>query len=134
MERFEIEDLVLRWLSIISSGNVALFDEILSQDVCDRSGASPGYGTETFKLRARAVRDAFSDIETALDELVIEGSRLAWRWSVNATHTASFAGVAATGKRVTLRGANFQRIESRRIVEHFTLADTFGLLASLRAP
>ena len=134
MERPQIEDLLLRWLSIIQTGNVALFDDILSEYVCDHSSAAPAYGTQTFKLRARSVHDAFSDLETALEALVVEGDRIAWRWSINATHTAPFAGIAATGKRVTLRGVNFQRLENGRIVEHFTLADTFGLLTSLRAP
>lgn len=124
----------MRWLSGIRTGNVAVFDEILDQGVCDQSGSTPTYGAESFKRRARAVHEAFSDIETTLDDLVTEDPRIAWRWSLTGTHTATFAGVAATGKRVTLRGVNFQRIEGERVTLHFTLADTLGLLESLRGP
>lgn len=134
MERSEIEALVRRWLSIVSSGNVALFDEILNENVVDQSGPTPEHGPEPFKRRALALRAAFTDLDARLDELVVEDARIAWRWSVLGTHVASFGGVAATGKRVSLRGVNFQRIAGGRVVEHFTLADTAGLLAALRAP
>jgi steroid delta-isomerase-like uncharacterized protein len=133
MERSELEALVRRWLSIVASGNVALFDENLNENVVDRSGSAPEYGSEPFKRRALAVSDAFSNLEATLDELVVEGTRLAWSWSVRGTHVASFGGVAATGKRVTLRGVNFQRVADGRIVEHVTLADSAGLMAALQA-
>jgi steroid delta-isomerase-like uncharacterized protein len=132
MERSEIEGLVARWLDIVESGNVALFDEILSENVVDHSGATPELGPETFKRRALALRGAFWNLEATLDELIVERTRIAWRWRVEGTHGGSFGGVAATGKRVTMRGVNFQRLEQGRVVEHFTLADTAGLLALLR--
>jgi predicted ester cyclase len=135
MKRSDIEALVERWLDIVRTGNVTLFEEILSENVRDDSAAVPSYGVETFKLRALALHRAFSDLQTSLDELVVDvqNSRIAWRWSVHATHTGEFAGIAATGRRITLRGVNIQRIESKRIVEHFSIADTSALLASLRA-
>jgi steroid delta-isomerase-like uncharacterized protein len=132
MERSEIEGLVKRWLSIVESGNVALFDEILNENVADQSGATEVFGPETFKRRALAMREAFSDLEATLDALVVEGTRIAWRWSVQGTHSGAFGGIAATGKRVKMRGVNLQRLEQGRVVEHFTLADTAGLLALLR--
>jgi predicted ester cyclase len=41
--------------------------------------------------------------------------------------------VAPTGRRVTLRGVNFQRLEREKVVEHWTLLDVFGAMQSLRA-
>lgn len=131
MERNAIEDLVRSWLNeAIRNGNVAIFDELLAEGVCDTSGGSRAFGSASFKQRALAVHGAFSSIEVALEELVIEGDRLAWRWSLTGTHTGAFAGVAATGRRVTLRGVNFQRVAGGRVAEHWTLADLAGLRLS----
>jgi predicted ester cyclase len=133
MERRTIEDLVARWLDgAIRDGNIAIFDDLLIEDVRDLSGPMPTCGREPFRRRASAVHAAFSDIQTTLDGLVVELPCIAWRWSVVGTHRASFAGVAATGRRVTLRGVNFQRLEAGRIVEHWTLADLHGLGEALR--
>ena len=128
MERHAIQLLVERWLTeAIRDGNVAVFDQLLTENVCDNSGATKTNGRESFKGRAAAVHAAFSSIEVALDELVVEGDRVAWRWSLSGTHIGAFAGIAATGRRVTLRGVNFQRLESGRVAEHWTLADSSGL-------
>jgi len=130
MERHAIEQLIWRWLSEgIRDGNAAIFDELLAENVCDQSGGGKAFGSETFKLRARAVHAAFADIEVAVDELVVDGPRIAWRWSLSGTHIGAFAAVAATHRRVTLRGVNFQRVEGGpvRVIEHWTLADLAGL-------
>ncbi|HXK20599.1 MAG TPA: ester cyclase [Polyangiaceae bacterium] len=131
MERNAIEELVRRWLNeAIRDGNVAIFDELLAEGVCDSSGGTKVFGSAPFKRRAQAVHSAFSSIEVAVEELVIDANRAAWRWSLTGTHTGAFAGVAATGRRVTLRGVNFQRFEAGRVAEHWTLADLAGLKLS----
>jgi predicted ester cyclase len=137
MERPAIERLIARWLDeAIRAGNVAVFDELLLENVCDHTSGRKAFGREPFKSRARAVHAALSSIEVAVDELVVDGARIAWRWSVSGTHTGAFAGVAgagvATGRRVTLRGVNFQRLEAGRVAEHWTLADLAGLAAAPR--
>jgi predicted ester cyclase len=131
VERDEIRRLLDRWLNeAVVAGNVAIFDQLLSSDVLDL-GAANARGSAPFKQRALAVHSAFSELSASLDELLVDGERIAWRWSVEGTHTGTFGGVAPTGRRVTLRGANFQRLAGGRIVEHWTLADTFGLLQEL---
>ncbi len=133
MERRAIEALLQRWLNAgIRAGNVEVFDELLLESVRDRSAGQVTYGSEPFKRRARAVYEAFSNIEARVDELLIDGDQIAWRWSVTGTHTGAFAGFAATGRRVTLQGVNLQRLEGARVAEHWTLADTFGLAQALR--
>jgi predicted ester cyclase len=90
-------------------------------------------GVASFKARAGAVRTAFADIEIRVDDLVVEGDAIAWRWTLTGTHVGTFAGVAATGRRVSLRGVNFQRIEGDRVAEHWTLVDVFGATQALRS-
>jgi steroid delta-isomerase-like uncharacterized protein len=133
MDRHDIERLVERWTKAIAGGQLDTFDEILSSDVCDRSGPGEVRGVETFKLRAAAVRAAFSEIDLRVEDLVVDGSTIAWRWALTGTHVGPFAGVAATGRRVTLRGVNFQRLAGDRVTEHWTLADVFGATQALRS-
>ncbi len=133
MERRAIETLLRRWLEDgIRAGNTAIFDELLLAGVCDRSAEQVTHGSEPFKRRARAVHDAFSNIEAQVDELLVDGDRIAWRWSLTGTHTGAFSGFAPTGRRVTLTGVNFQRLQAGLVAEHWTLADMFGLAQALR--
>jgi predicted ester cyclase len=132
LQRDEIRRLLDRWLNeAVVAGNVEIFDQLLSSDVLDL-GADNTRGSASFKQRTLAIHAAFSELSASLDELLVDGERIAWRWSLEATHAGTFCGIAATGRRVTLRGVNFQRLAGGRIVEHWTLADTFGLLQQLR--
>ena len=121
MERGAIQELVRRWLQdAIGGRKLEVFDELLSVD------------SAPFKQRAAAIHAAFSDLQTSVDELLIDGDNIAWRWSVSGTHVGDFGGVAPTGRRVTLQGVNFQRLEGGRVAQHWTLADTAGVLQQLR--
>jgi steroid delta-isomerase-like uncharacterized protein len=133
MDRSDIENLVQRWTQeAIAQGRLEAFDELLAEDVVDRSAAAPVHGVESFKARTGAVRAAFAEIELRVDDLVVDGDAIAWRWTLTGTHVGTFAGVAPTGRRATLRGANFQRLAGNRVVEHWTLVDVFGALQTLR--
>jgi predicted ester cyclase len=110
-----------------------VFDELLALDVVDRSGPAPTVGVESFKVRAAAVRAAFSDIQIVVDDLLVDGDAIAWRWTLTGSHVGPFAGLAATGRYATLRGVNFQRLHGDRVGEHWTLVNVFGALQVLRA-
>jgi steroid delta-isomerase-like uncharacterized protein len=126
--------MVRRWTeNAIAEGNFDVFDELLSDDVVDRSGPAPTAGVETFKARAGAIRSAFADIKIVVDDLLLDGDAVAWRWTLTGTHVGSFAGLAPTGRRATVRGVNFQRLKGSRVVEHWTMVDIFGTLQGLRS-
>ncbi len=108
-------------------GAFDVFDDLLARDVVDRSGATPSVGVETFKVRAwpRFALPSPS-IQMAIDDLIVDGEALAWRWSLTGTHVGPFAGMAPTGRQDQLRGVNFQRLRGREgHAEHWTLADVF---------
>jgi predicted ester cyclase len=133
MERADIERLVRRWTTeAIAEGRLEAFDDLLAPGAIDRSGPSSAVGVESFKARAAAVRDAFADIQIVIDDLVVDGDSIAWRWTLTGTHAGPFAGQAPTGRRVALRGVNFQRLRDCRVAEHWTLVDVFGAIQSLR--
>jgi steroid delta-isomerase-like uncharacterized protein len=132
MDRRGIEGLVQRWTTAIAEGHLDAFDGLLAPAAVDRSGSRPISGAESFKTRAATVRAAFADIEIQVEDLLVDGDAIAWRWVLTGTHVGSFAGLPPTGRRATLRGVNFQRLEGDRVAEHWTLVDVFGAIAALR--
>ncbi len=133
MNRQEIGKLVQRWTEAIADGRLDVFDELLAHDVVDRSGPAPMSGVESFKARRGAVLAAFADVEVMIDDLIVEGHAIAWRWTLSGTHVGPFAGVEPTGRRVTLRGVNFPRLKDDRVIEHWTMVDLFGAMQAMRS-
>ncbi len=133
MNRPQIQELVARWATeAVAAGREEVWDEVLADDVIDRSGGAESRGREWFKMRARAVQAAFGDRSVSVDDLFVDGDRIAWRWTLTGTHVGPFLETPPTGKRVTLRGVNFQRVRDGAVVEHWTLADLAGLTRQLR--
>jgi predicted ester cyclase len=134
VNRTDVEKLVRCWIQdAIAEGRFGVFDDLLASDVVDRSGPVPTVGVESFKMRAAAVRSAFADIQIAVDDLLVDGDAIVWRWTLTGTHVGSFAGLAPTGRRATLRGVNFQRLRGERVAEHWTLVHVFGTMQTLRS-
>ncbi len=131
MTPLEIRAFVVRWLSAVTTGNHNEFSDLIADQVLDlNSGAKTS--ASAFEARARAVRDAFGELQPELEELLLDGDRIAWRWRISGVHRAPFLGQPASGQRVTLRGVNFQRLANGRVIEHYTLIDTQQALSEMR--
>ena len=114
MNKPMIEALVQRWIHAVTVGPPEAFDPLLTEDVVDESAASPSQGSETFKVRAEAVRKAMSGLSLSVDSLVIDGDAIAWRWTLTGTTTAA-------GERAVIRGANFQTLRDGRVSKHWSI-------------
>lgn len=131
MNRNEIEAFVARWLTAIQSGNFSEFEHLVGDSVVD-SHTGEVSSRAVFRERARAVQHAFSELEASLDELLVDGDRIAWRWTLTGTQRAPFLGEPNRGKRVRLSGVNFQRLANGVVILHYTVIDALGALRQLR--
>lgn len=115
-----------------NEGNAAVLDEAFAADFVDH-GATPGSapGREGLKQTVIPFRDAFSAIHTTVDDVVIEGDEVAWRWTFRGTHTAPVMGIPATGKAITLTGISIDRFVGDTIVERWNQADFMGMMQQL---
>ena len=85
----------------MNGGDDSVVDEVLAEDYTNHTfGAS---GRDAMKGVIGQFRSAFPDIEITIDERVIDGDRAAQRGHFTGTHEGEFAGMAATGKNVTIQ-------------------------------
>ncbi len=75
--------------------------------------------------------DAFPDVQIIDEDILVDGDKVVKR-SVNVgTHTGTFAGLAATGRRVSIPVISIDRIENGKVVESWMVWDELGLLRQL---
>jgi predicted ester cyclase len=93
----------------------------------------PGFppGVEGVKRFFATFRDAFPDVTVEIDELVVEGDRVAVATTFAGTHQGELMGVAPTGLRVSVTGIDIVRVAGGKIVEHRGLTDIVGLMRQL---
>ena len=89
-------------------------------------------GAEGVKAFFRQFRDAFSDFDLQIDQLICEGEWVAVATTTSGTHDrGELLGLKPTGKRVTVPSVDLIRVREGRIVEHRGVMDSVSLVRQL---
>jgi steroid delta-isomerase-like uncharacterized protein len=112
-----------------NSGNLDAADELMTRDAIIHE---PVAGTsEDLKAVATMIRSAFPDWHSSVEEMLVEGDRVAERWTGRGTHRGEFQGIRPTGKLVAVPGVVFYRIADGKIAEFRGQFDRMSLLQQL---
>lgn len=114
-------------------GNLDLIDEFVADDYVEHNTASPEdiRGPDGYRANVEMVRAAFPDMEVIAEDLVAEGDRVAYRYTIIGTHQGALMGIEPTGKEVEIAGMGIARIEDGTLVESWSNVDVFGMMQQL---
>lgn len=118
---------------MFNEGNLDVADELLALDYVDHDPSLPEdvHGPEGFKEYVGMYRAAFPDLHVQIEDQLAEGDRVATRWTGTGTHDGELAGIAPTGKRVTVPGMEIVRIANGKLVEGWEGYDSGTLMRQL---
>lgn len=75
----------------------------------------------------REIRAAFPDLKAIPDRvLAAEDDHVVILFTVTATHSGDYRGIAATGEPLTFRGSTTARVENGQIAEEFPFMEKMG--------
>ena len=115
-----------------NKGNLAIADQYVASDCVDNSTFKiEAKGREAIKARFAMQRKSFPDLKFTFDDMIAEGDRVVWRWTMTGTDTGGFMGKPPTGKPFRITGVNIQRIANGQIAEHWSYPDVVGLMRQL---
>jgi steroid delta-isomerase-like uncharacterized protein len=117
---------------VISGGDIALAEQLIADDFVNHDGRPPP-GRDGFKQGLMAIRAAFPDWRSSIDDMVAEGDKIAARWTVTGTQRGPYMGLPPTGRQIVMREAGFLRIEGGKLVEIWRVADELTMLRELGA-
>ena len=89
-------------------------------------------GLDAAREFASTYREAFPDLQTAIEDQLAEGDKVVSRFSSKGTHlgeTEDFG--PATGNRIEITGITIDRFADGRIVEEWTNFDAPGMLQQI---
>ena len=117
-----------------SKGNLAVADELYSPDfVCHFVGGIEWTGLNGIKSAVLGHRTSFPDWHEKVEDIIAEGDRVVIRITSTGTQLGEFAGIAPTGKRVTIEEFHIFRLAGGKIVEQWGMPDVQGLMTQLNA-
>ena len=118
-----------------SKGDLAVADQLYGPDfLCHFVAGIEWKGIQDLKRQVAATRAAFPDWNERVDDILVEGDRVAIRFTSTGTQSGEFEGMAPTGRKVSIREAAFFKLVDGKIVEQWGFADSQALMQQLMAP
>jgi steroid delta-isomerase-like uncharacterized protein len=130
----ENKAVVARWFDEYwGKGNAEIVDELGSDNIefsYPLTGALNG--KEAVKGCNTVLFGAFPDITFWTTEpLIAEGDKVVGRWKGEGTHQGEFAGIPATGKKVSFTGTTVYKVVDGKVVEEIGEEDAWLVLRQL---
>jgi predicted ester cyclase len=91
-------------------------------------------GPQEYGQSVRGLRAAFPDFHTTIEDVIVEGDRVAVRGTDRGTHAAEFLGHPATGRQTVNTWIEIFRLQDGKAVEGWVEADTRRFEEQLSQP
>jgi len=107
-------------------------DALLADDIVDHIPLpGQGPGRAGIKHALGLFFGAFPDLRLEVVEELAEGELVAQVVRITGTNKGPFMGMPATGKQISVLGADFLRVRDGQVVEHWGFVDQGSMMAQL---
>lgn len=140
MDSEQNKNLIRRFVEDLWNGrNLDLASTLFSSD-CSTHQLRSGVPLETMPRGPEAVKKhvaewlaGFPDLRFEIEQTLAEGDRVLSQLVMHGTHTGTWLGIPATGRRVSIRMMTIHRIRDGKISEDWVLVESLGFFQQLGA-
>ena len=131
----EATEIVRQVLEEPWKGNWDVIETFVSSDYIghDPAEADPVRGPAGVRARIERYLTGFPGATLTVVDQLADGDRVATRWTARGIQAGEIAGIAATGREITVSGMTISRLDGDLVAEDWTSWDTLGMLVQLGA-
>lgn len=110
-----------------------LFDEVWTKGNAEAADEfyAAGDHLESLKQIARELYRAFPDYHVTINDMVVEGNKIAVYWTGRGTHQGEWQGIAPTGRHISVDGIDIEYLSDGKIVNEEGIIDMIGMMRQL---
>lgn len=116
---------------VFGDGNLDSLDELYAPNAIDHNAFGDQEGRSAIRASYEAFLSAFPDISQTVEDVVVEGDRVAMFIISRGTHEGPLWGIEPTGREIEVQQMAFVRVEDGMIAERWFLPDNLSLLHQL---
>jgi steroid delta-isomerase-like uncharacterized protein len=121
------------WFEGLNRGDVSAADAVFAPDcVVHITGvAEPLRGLGPWKDLVAGLLSAFPDLHFTVEDQLVGGEQVAFRWRATGTHTAPLGAAPPTGKSIVIDGLILDRVVDGKVSERWEQWDQSRMLQQL---
>lgn len=118
---------------VFSQGKLETIDELVAENFVEHEEPPPGIGAdrESLKQFVTMFRTAFPDLKAKLIATAVDGDEVWIQSEFSGTNKGEFAGMPATGKKMTVAGLDRVKTKDGKVVEHWGITDMMAMMTQL---
>lgn len=133
MDNQQALELLHRYHDAINEGALDEFDDIFASDFINfAAGFEPVKSLATMKTLVRELLVAFPDWHVTVEDMFGQDNRVVTRWSLRATHLASYHDIPTTGLKIHAEGIHIDHIVGDKIVKRWACNNFTDVFDRLR--
>ena len=126
------KELVRNFFAEIDKGNLDRVKELVADDFALYApGLTEPWGVAELIQDIKAFYTAFPDNTHRIEDIISEGNKITVRLTSSGVQKGEYAGIPATGKKVTYSAIHMMAIGDGKIKEFWALEDTLGIMTQL---
>lgn len=121
------------WIDGLNRGDVTPADETFASNcIIHMAGASdPNLSVADFKELVTGLLTAFPDFKVTIEDQMVSGNKVAFRWVAKGTHSGPLGEAQPTGKKVQFEGLILDHVVGEQVVERWEQWDQMKMLQQL---
>jgi steroid delta-isomerase-like uncharacterized protein len=121
------------WIEGLNRGDVSAADAVFAPDCVFHFTGVPGplRSVGPWKEFVSVMLNAFPDLHFTMEDQVIQGDRVAFRWHATGTHKGPLGAAPATGKTIAVDGLIVDRMVDGKVQERWEQFDQALMLQQL---
>ncbi len=129
----EVIEYEQNWIDGLNRGDVSPADESFALNcIIHMAGApEPNLSVAAFKELVTGLLTAFPDFHVMVEDQMVSGDKVAFRWVAKGTHNGPLGEAQPTGKPVQFEGLIFDHVVGEQVVERWEQWDQMGMLQQL---
>ena len=121
-----------KFAEAVNTGNYDLFNDVVATTCIDHDpGPEQVAGPEGYRALFSDMRRAFPDMKVEVAALVADENAVAFAYTFTGTQNGPLMGIAATGKKVKIRGMQISKFSEGKMVERWGSSDQLGMLQQI---
>ena len=130
----DLKQLPQRFYDAVNAGDLDGAMALVADDFVDHE-EFPGIAADRSGVRQffAMMRSAFPDFHIDVEEMLVEGDKIAVRMQMSGTHEGTFLGMPASGRHFSAAGVDVVRVVDGKAAEHWGVTDSMALMQQLGA-